>query len=93
MVYAALQRVVPILKSARFPVKYVVLAVFAVAALAASGSDALIRHSRGERVMKRPLAAFVLLGATASIAALIGIGSMFQAASDLRACGERSRGV
>ena len=79
VVYAALQRVVPILQSSRFPVKYVVLAVFAVAALAASGSDALIRHSRGEPVMKRPLAAFGLLGATASIAALLGIGSMFQA--------------
>ena len=81
VIYAALQRVVPILKSSRFPVKFAVLAVFAVAALAASGSDALIRHSRGERPMKRPVAAFVLLGATASIAALIGIGSMFQASA------------
>ena len=81
VIYAALQRVVPILKSARFPAKYAVLAVFAVAALAASGADALIRHSRGEHLMKRPLAAFVLLGATASLAVLIGIGSLFQAAA------------
>ncbi len=95
LVYAALQRVVPILKSSRFPVKYVVLAVFALAALAASGSDALIRHTRGERVMKRPLAAFVLLGATASIAALLGIGSMFQvgAISDMWGAVARRVGV
>ena len=79
--YPAVQRVVPVLTTFRFPIKYVVFAVLAVAALAASGADALIGHSRTERVMKRPLAAFVLLGATASIAALIGVGSMVGASA------------
>jgi hypothetical protein len=79
VVYGALQRAVPILKSSRFPVKYVLLAVFALAALAASGADALIRHARGERVMMRPAAAFAILGATVSIAALLGIGGLLEA--------------
>jgi hypothetical protein len=78
-VYPALQRVVPVLNSFRFPIKYLVFTVFAIGALAASGADALIRHSRAEEGMTRPIAAFALLGTTAMISAVVGLASLSDA--------------
>jgi len=80
-VYPAVQAVVPVLKAFRFPVKYLLFGVLAVAALATSGADALIRHARGERDMRLPLGAGLVLGATALVAGCIGAGSLFDVAA------------
>lgn len=75
-VYPALQSVMPLLETFRFPVKYLVIAMVAIAALAASGAETLVTHSRGGPAMTRPRGAWILLGTVAFAAALVGIGGL-----------------
>jgi hypothetical protein len=70
-VYPAVQRLVPVLRAFRFPLKYLVLSTFALAALLVSGVDALLGHVRGERPMTRPVAA--VLTTTAIAVAAVGL--------------------
>ena len=54
-VYAVLKKVVPVLGFIRFPIKYVVLVVFAVPLLAAFGLAALLRANIGAPLLRSPL--------------------------------------
>ncbi len=75
-VYPALQAAVPVLQSLRFPVKYLVFCAVALAALMATGADALLAPARTHAAMQRPVLPLAVAGAVASIAALFGIGSL-----------------
>jgi hypothetical protein len=77
--YPTLQEIAPILKTFRFPVKYLVVSVFALAALTAAGMDTLLAHSRGTQLMKRPRAAWWLLGGLGAVSLLLGVGGVVRA--------------
>lgn len=79
--YPALQNILPVLKTFRFPVKYFVFAAFAIAALAASGAEAVLTHSRAAGAMTRPRRALILLGTVAVISALAGIAGVLESAA------------
>ncbi len=69
--YAAAEAVVPVLRSLRFAVKYVLFAALAIAALAAAGAEALLRHARGGERLRRPLAVWTVLGLVAFTASVV----------------------
>lgn len=71
-IYPALQSVVPVLRTFRFPVKYLVFSMLAIAALAAGGVDALFAHIRSQESMRRPRALLAVVGAVSGPAALAG---------------------
>lgn len=71
--YAGAESMIPVLRSFRFAVKYVLFAGLAIAALAAAGADSLLRHARGEAPLRRPVAAWAVLGVLASIASLVAL--------------------
>ena len=73
--YPAVQSAVPLLQSLRYPVKYMVFAMLALAALAASGADALLAQARARAPMTRPGVPFAVLGVVAIAAALFGAAS------------------
>lgn len=75
-VYPAAQRVVPLLRSFRFPIKYLVFAIVGVVALLSTSVDALKAHVDGHRPMRRPTAAL-------SIVALVGLAAAILFASNL----------
>jgi hypothetical protein len=77
--YPLLQSVVPLLKTFRFPVKYLSVSMFAVAALAASGADALLAHARGSGALRRPVAVWILLGAGGALAGTAGLAGVWRA--------------
>jgi hypothetical protein len=63
-VYPTLQRIVPIVKSFRFPVKFFLFASFGLAMLAASAADSLqTRHGSREKFSPSPGAVRTLIGA------------------------------
>ena len=69
--YPFLRDIVPLLRSFRFPVKYVIVSAMAVAALAAAGCDALAADRRARPAPRFSRAAAGAVAATA----LIGIGA------------------
>ncbi len=78
-VYPALQRLVPILETFRFPIKYLVISAFALAALAAAGADALLTYVSGADSMARPRPATLLLSGVAAVAAVFGVAGLLGA--------------
>ncbi len=78
VVYPSLQRVLPVLQTFRFPVKYLVPCVFALAALAASGAEVLLAHSRGAGIMRRPVGLWLFLGGIAAITGVVWVGGLVQ---------------
>jgi hypothetical protein len=78
-VYPTLQDIAPFLKTFRFPVKYLVVSVFALVALTAAGVDSLFAHSRGVQPMKAPRAAWWVLGILGVVSLLVGIGGVVRA--------------
>jgi hypothetical protein len=63
-VYPTLQRIVPIVKSFRFPVKFFLFASFGLAMLVASAADSLqTRHGSSEKFSPSPWAVRTLIGA------------------------------
>ena len=79
-VYPAVQTILPVLKSFRFPIKYFLFGVLALAALAASGADSLITHHRHGHGMARPVAALTALALTGVVALGLGVGGLLQSA-------------
>lgn len=77
-VYPALQAAVPLLQSFRYPVKYVIFVVVAVAALAAHGADALLAHARSTQPMRRPALSLAAMGVGASASAILAIATVAQ---------------
>lgn len=78
-VYPALERALPILETFRFPVKYFVFSVLALAALAARGANAVLTHSRAAVAMKRPSGTILLLGALGVTTAISGVAGVLGA--------------
>jgi hypothetical protein len=76
-IYPALQALVPPLQSFRFPVKYLVFCIVALAALASAGADVLLAHARGHATMTRPLAAWIVAGTVAAIAGVLAAAARF----------------
>lgn len=74
-VYPVLQSAVPLLHSFRFPVKYLVISMLAVAALAAAGADRLIsrRRSAVPDTPRAAVAAGFGVGFTAATAAVVTV--------------------
>ncbi|MBM3817400.1 MAG: hypothetical protein FJW14_00085 [Acidimicrobiia bacterium] len=73
--YPALQSAFPLVQSFRFPVKYLVFAMAALAALATMGADALLAHARGRGAMRRPVLPLALAGAVTAIGVTLGLGA------------------
>ncbi len=82
--YGFVQAAVPVLGSLRFPVKYILFAGVAVAALAAAGAEALLGHARGEAPLRRPAAAGIVLGLLVAIPSLIALANVFAGGIMLR---------
>jgi hypothetical protein len=82
-VYPALEHVVPMLSTFRFPVKYLVFAVVGIVALAATGADALRAHVRGEHPMTRPVVAPLMLGAMVLLGVLLVVAAFLVPAVSL----------
>ena len=70
-VYRFLESLLPVLQSFRFPVKYLVFAMVALAALVASGSDALLAHAARRAEMRRPTAALSIAFAGMLVAVVV----------------------
>lgn len=76
-IYPAVQATLPVLQSFRFPVKYLVFLSLAVAALSASGTDALLAHIRSDRPMVKPVLAWTVFGAACGLgSAMVALGSL-----------------
>jgi hypothetical protein len=78
-VYVAIQRIVPVVRSFRFPVKFLLFAAFGVAMLVAAGVDAGVTQAEGDtarvgRARSTTLAAgAILLGVLVVLAALVKV--------------------
>jgi hypothetical protein len=76
-IYPAVQAALPVLQSFRFPVKYLVFLSMAVAALCASGTDALLAHIHSDRPMVRPVLAWTVFGAAGALGvAMVALTSL-----------------
>jgi hypothetical protein len=74
--YPALQSAVPVLQSFRYPVKYLVFVVVALAALASLGADALLAHARTRQSMARPVLPMAVVGAIAVASAAVVVATV-----------------
>jgi hypothetical protein len=79
-IYPALQSVIPVLRTFRFPVKYLIFSVIALAALAACGVDALLAQTRAQGSMAHPRVPLAVAGAVSVLAALAALVSVLQPA-------------
>jgi hypothetical protein len=74
-IYPMLQRLVPLLRSFRYPPKYLVLAMFALAMLAGAGWQTLTAFARRHRAL-RPRAWLPAIAVAAAFA-IVGYGAIF----------------
>ena len=75
-IYPAVQRALPFLQSFRFPVKYLVFSAVAIAALAATGTDAVLSHVRAERPIARPTIGWAVFALPSVVAlAMVVLGT------------------
>jgi prepilin-type N-terminal cleavage/methylation domain-containing protein len=68
-VYAFIQKVLPVVGSFRYPVKFTLFAALGLAALAAAGADAIRRHVAGEETLRFRAALWF-----AGLLAVLGLG-------------------
>jgi hypothetical protein len=75
-VYPALQAALPVLQSFRYPTKYLVFFVAALAALAAAGADGLLAHARSRAAIRRPVLPLAVVGTVTGLAGIVAAVSV-----------------